>query len=128
MVVDTSALMAILFDEEDAEKFAQAMAQADLLHISAATLVEASLVAKGRGEGYDEELTALLDAFPVEVVPVTSVQAGFARATVGRYGKGHHPAGLNLGDLFAYALAKHLDQPLLFKGNDFALTDVKRAL
>jgi ribonuclease VapC len=127
MVVDTSALMAVVFEEPDREVYVQAMAAGDL-HVSTATLVEATVVALGRGEGFEPALRILLNDMRATIVPVDEAQAELARGALRTYGKGRHPARLNLGDSFAYALAMHLDEPLLFKGDDFAQTDVKPAL
>lgn len=130
MIVDTSALMAIVAMEDDAVRYAQAMRSAgDRLAMSAATLVEVGLVAEGRGGAeMGARLDALLDFAGIEVAGVTARQAALAREGWRRFGKGRHPAQLNLGDCFAYALAIERDEPLLFKGGDFAQTDVKRAL
>lgn len=130
MIVDTSALMAIVAMEDDAARYAQAMrAAGDRLAMSAATLVEVGLVAEGRGGAeMAARLDALLDFAGIEVADVTPRQAALARAGWRRFGKGRHKAALNFGDCFAYALAVERDEPLLFKGDDFAQTDVKRAL
>ena len=129
MIVDSSALIAILFKEKEASAFASAMRDAPSRAIAAPTLVEAAMVAEGRtGPAMGKELDELLDALNAEIVPFTAEHAARARDAWRRYGKGRHPAGLNLGDCFAYALAKERDEPLLFKGNDFARTDVKAAI
>lgn len=127
MIVDTSAILAILRREDDAEAIARALARAPRIAVSAGTWVEIGIVSEGRG-GPEARAAAeqLLDG--AEVVPVTPRQAQIALDGWRRYGKGRHKAALNLGDCFAYALAKERDEPLLFKGDDFALTDVKRAL
>ncbi|MDB5375122.1 MAG: PilT protein-like, partial [Belnapia sp.] len=97
--------------------------------ISAATLVEAGILAEGRGGApLREDMEALLSRARTEVADFTAEHAALAAAGWRRYGKGRHPAGLNLGDCFAYALAQSRGEPLLFKGNDFAQTDVKAAL
>lgn len=130
MIVDTSALMAILMAEADAPRFADAMriARGDM-SLSAVTLVEATSVAEGRGGAeMGAALNALLRHIGAEIVAVDTRQAEIARDGWRRFGKGRHRAGLNLGDCFAYALAIERDAPLLFKGDDFAETDVKRAL
>lgn len=128
MVLDTSAVLAILLAEPDAAGFEVAVAGADRCLLSAVGLVEASIVLEART---GPEAAADLDAFVVEggveVVPVTIEQAQVARHAYRRFGRGRHPARLNLGDCFAYALAVTTGEPLLFKGADFALTDVARA-
>ncbi len=130
MIVDTSALAAILFQEEDAILYARTLAEADgSAIISAATLVELTMVVEGRaGPEAGPELDDLLRRFNIRVWPVTSKQAEIARHAWRRFGKGRHPAALNFGDCFSYALASSADAPLLFKGDDFARTDVKAAL
>ena len=130
MILDTSALMAILFVEPEARRFVEAIGAAEEgVTLSAATLVEASLVAEGRGgREMGDDLDALLRRMRARVVPLTGEQALTARDGWRRYGKGRHPAGLNLGDCFAYALAQERGEALLFKGADFALTDVRKAL
>lgn len=130
MILDTSALMAILAKEADAPRFIEAISgSADGIALSAATLVEATMVAEGRGgPALGLQLDSLLRRIGAEIVPVGAREAETAREGWRRYGKGRHKAGLNLGDCFAYALAKERDETLLFKGEDFAQTDVKRAL
>ncbi|MFC7475440.1 type II toxin-antitoxin system VapC family toxin [Dankookia sp. GCM10030260] len=129
MIVDTSALMAILRDEPDAEAFGAALTQAASVSISAATLVEVCVVAEGRaGPPVRDRLERLLVAGRVQVAPFTAEHAAMATEGWRRFGKGRHPAGLNLGDCFAYALAKSRNEPLLFKGDDFSKTDIKAAL
>ena len=125
MILDTSALMAVLFKERDFETFGHAMTRADQVAISAATLVEATIVVTGRdGDQGAVDLRGFLDELGAEVVPVTERAAQFAVEGWRRFGKGRHEAALNFGDCFAYALAKSLDAPLLFKGEDFARTDI----
>ena len=125
-MLDTSALLAILLQEPDAQRYSDAIAGAPRRLISAATLVEAGIVAEGRG--MREDLDALLARARAEVADFTAAQAATAQDGWRRFGKGRHPAGLNLGDCFAYALAQSRGEPLLYKGNDFSLTDVKAAL
>lgn len=128
MVIDTSALTAVLFDEPERERFVSAMAEAPRLLISTGTLLEASIVVEARrGESAGRELDLLLHRASVRTVDVDAEQATAARAAWRRFGKGRHPAGLNYGDLFAYALAKVSGDPLLFKGDDFAATDITPA-
>jgi ribonuclease VapC len=126
MVVDTSALIAYMFDEPSAERIEAALLSAQRLLISAATLVEASIVANRRYEGVGaQSLDIVLHRLQVEVVPVTLEQAELARAAYHQFGKGRHPARLNYGDCFSYALARAVGEPLLFIGNDFGRTDVE---
>ena len=125
MVVDTSALMAILLQEEDARTYADAIAGASTV-MSAASYVELTIVALSRGLRGRVELEATLADALIDLVPVTIDQAQLAADAYEKYGKGRHPAGLNFGDCFAYALARSRSEPLLFKGEDFALTDVLR--
>lgn len=127
MVVDTSALVAILLQEEDAQGYAAAIAGAASPALSAASYVELSIIALARGARGRAELEAMLADAAIEIVPVTPDQARLAADAYERYGKGRHAAALNFGDCFAYALAKIQDRPLLFKGADFALTDLSPA-
>jgi ribonuclease VapC len=128
MVIDTSALVAILDNEADARRYAEAIAAAPVRLVSAATLLEASIVLVARhGEEALADLDQLLRDAEAEVVPVTEEHARLARRGFLQFGKGRHPARLNYGDCFAYALAKASSEPLLFKGNDFAHTDVEPA-
>lgn len=124
MVVDTSAIVAILLQENDAAHYADAIADADLVVMSAASYVELSIVALSRGARGRVELDGTLADAAIDIVPVTIDQARLAADAYDRYGKGRHPAALNFGDCFAYALARSRGEPLLFKGADFARTDV----
>nr|WP_207191651.1 type II toxin-antitoxin system VapC family toxin [Paracraurococcus ruber] len=118
-----------MFREPEAQAFIDAIGAADSVAIAAPTLVEAAIVSEGRaGAAMAEELDALLEVMRPEVVPFTADHARLAREGWRRFGKGRHPAGLNLGDCFAYALAKQRGAPLLFKGADFSKTDVKAAI
>lgn len=127
MVIDTSALLAILADEPERRAFNEAIDGADTRRISAVTLVEASMIVETRfGAAGVRLLDAYLDRAAIQVVPVDLQQARAARDAYSQYGKGRHPAGLNFGDCFVYALARHLAEPLLFKGDDFTRTDVFR--
>lgn len=129
MVIVTSALAAVLFQEDDAAIFEEVLATGGRCLISAVTRVEVTCVVEGRkGEEGRAALEALLDAVSAETVSVDGAQVNLAIAGFRAYGKGRHPAGLNIGDCFSYALAKALDEPLLFKGNDFGLTDIRSAL
>jgi ribonuclease VapC len=128
MVVDTSAIAAILFDEPDAARMIQAMEAAPIRLLSVASLVEATLVVEGRkgpdGEGLVERF---VEESELELVPVATEHAWLACEAFRTYGRGRHPAGLNFGDCFAYALAKATGEPLLFKGDDFSHTDIATA-
>jgi ribonuclease VapC len=130
MVIDTSALVAILRAEPDAEAFARAIADADVCRLSAASYVEVGAVIDGsRDPVASRRLDELLEAARVRIDPVSTEQASIARAAYRDFGKGSgHPAGLNFGDCFAYALARVTHEPLLFKGDDFTRTDVSSAL
>lgn len=129
MILDTSAIIAILKKEDEAPVLVDALTAAARVSLSAATLVEATLVCEGRDARFGAaDLEALLQRIGPEVVPFTAEHAALAREGWRRYGKGRHPAGLNLGDCFAYALAKARGEPLLYKGDDFARTDVKAAV
>lgn len=125
MVVDTSALLAILFDEAEGRTFADALEAASVRALSVVSFVEASLVVEVRvGAAGVRLLDELIEAAGLELVAVDVVQARAARSAFERFGKGRHVAALNFGDCFSYALARTLDEPLLFKGDDFARTDV----
>ena len=125
MVAETSALMAIALREPEEEEFLRIMHDDGRVLVSAATLVELYIVALGRGEDVYERALSLLHDLPITVVPFDEEQAELANNANHRYGKGRrHPAQLNFGDTFAYALAMARGLPLLFKGNDFARTDV----
>jgi ribonuclease VapC len=125
MVIDTSALIAVLLNETDAPAIAQAIEASSPRLLSAASLVEASIVIESRkGEAGGRELDLLLYRTAIEIVAVDQSQAEIARLAWRKFGKGCHPAGLNFGDCFAYALAKSRELPLLFRGNDFSQTDI----
>lgn len=126
MVLDTSAIAAILFDEPERHRFDEAIEAHPRRLISAVTLVEATMVVERRyGAPGGLRLERFLQAAEVETISVTPEQALIACGAFRRFGKGRHPAGLNLGDCFAYALAKASGEPLLYKGDDFARTDVQ---
>ena len=129
MIVDTSAIIAILRAEADAERFAMAIEQADVVRISAATYVEVgAVIDQARDPVVSRRVDDLLDVAGALVEPVTNEQSGIARAAYRDFGKGSgHRAGLDFGDCFAYALAKSLGEPLLFKGDDFGHTDIEPA-
>jgi len=129
MVIDTSALIAVLLADPLAPRFVAAIEAASPRLLSAASLLETAMVIESRkGETGGRELDLLLYRGAIEVVPVDQDQAETARAAWRRFGKGRHPAGLNYGDCFAYALAKARRMPLLFQGDDFARTDIEPAL
>jgi ribonuclease VapC len=129
VVLDTSALVAILLGEPEQPALIGAMAEYEDILISAATLVEASIVMRAKtGDQGVADLDELLAAAAVRCVAVDRVQAGIARDAFARFGKGRSVAALNFGDCFSYALATVTDRPLLFKGADFAHTDVSAAL
>ena len=128
MIIDTSAILAILFEEADADHFISAIASASSRRMSAATLLETAIVLESRsGPAAGHELDAFLKRAQIETESVTPEQAQTARQAWRRFGKGNHPAGLNFGDCFAYALALATQEPLLFKGRDFQLTDIPAA-
>jgi|SRR5580698_1630476 len=128
MIIDTSAIIAILFGEDDAEIYAEAITRADSCRISAATFVETAVVveAQTRNNG-GRQFDAFIRRAGIAIEPETEEQAHIARQAFIDFGKGRHPAGLNYGDCFSYALAKAAREPLLFKGKDFAKTDVNAA-
>jgi ribonuclease VapC len=129
VIVDTSAMLAILLVEADAELYATALRNAEFCRLSAATFVELSMVAEaGSGDSGIRMCDELLRGNEIIIEPFTELQARAARMAFSNYGKGRHPAGLNLGDCFSYALAKVSGEPLLFKGNDFRKTDVTPAI
>jgi ribonuclease VapC len=125
MVLDSSAVLAVLFDEPERRTFTLSIERDPRRLMSAANVLESALVAESRrGELAGRELDLLLHRADVLLVPVDADQVELARSAWRRFGKGRHPAGLNFGDCFAYALASASGEPLLFKGEDFALTDV----
>jgi ribonuclease VapC len=126
VVIDTSALVAIFLNEPERHLFLALIAAADSRLISAATVVEAGIVLEARlGEAAAREFELFLHHAQLEIVPVDSAQAEAARTAWRQYGKGRHPAALNFGDCFAYALAHVTGEPLLAKGTDFAQTSLK---
>jgi ribonuclease VapC len=131
IAVDSSAIIAIAFSEPEAQRFA-AFIEADRdARLAAPNYVETSNVMEARhgasGQAMFEHVLERLRNAGLQIVAFDGLQAELARAAFRRYGRGRHAAGLNFGDCFAYALAKALDAPLLFKGGDFGKTDVKRA-
>ncbi|NRP74473.1 Ribonuclease VapC30 [Ensifer psoraleae] len=128
MVIDTSAIVAIAFNEPEAETYEQKVVDAPRRFISAATVLELAIVIEARlGEAGAAELDLWLYKAGVEIVAVDAEQIAVARRAWRSYGKGRHPAGLNYGDCFSYALARARNEPLLFKGDDFARTDIEAA-
>ena len=129
MIIDSSALVAVALLEEDGERLVHAMAEADARRISAATWLESCIVIERHKQaGVIARFEALLARLRADIVPVSFEQATEARLAHHRFGRGNHPARLNYGDCFAYALAKVTGEPLLFKGNDFSQTDITPAL
>ena len=127
MVLDTSALLALLLDEPEAEEFRAAVEEDTTRLVSAATLLETALVIEARkGELGGRELDWLIQKAEIVVVAVDAEHVSEARRAYRRFGKGRHTAGLNFGDVFSYALARTSGEPLLFKGDDFAKTDIGR--
>ena len=129
MVLDSSALLSIYYDEDDADVLKEKISHARRLSLSTATLVEAvSAVTRRLGTESATKFETLLDELQIDIVPFDEAQSLLAREAYARYGRGMgHPAKLNFGDCFSYALAMHLGEPLLFKGNDFIHTDVLKA-
>jgi ribonuclease VapC len=127
MVIDTSALIAILQDEPERRSFNEAIEIADSCRMSVANFVETSIVIEVRygAEGL-RDLDRFVDRSGIELAPVDLEQAREARLAFSRFGRGRHSAGLNFGDCFAYALARILGEPLLHKGHDFSQTDIPR--
>jgi ribonuclease VapC len=129
VVIDSSAIIAILFDEPEAKALLSQIALTEVCRLSSASLVEVGIVlrrdaAAPRRAAFDE----MLRLFSIKIEPVTEQQAYLALDAYDRFGKGTgHPAGLNYGDCFSYALAKQTGEPLLFKGNDFTRTDLEAA-
>ncbi len=125
MVIDTSAIVAIVLGEPEAETLERKIADDPVRMISAATVLELSMVIESRlGSAGAAELDLWLHKAAVEVVPVDVEQIDTARRAWRKFGKGRHPAGLNYGDCFSYGLAATRGEPLLFKGDDFSQTDI----
>ncbi len=128
MIVDSSALIAVVNLESDAGRFEEAMLSAPDCRMSVVNILETCMVVEGRGgAAAGHELDVVLARAGIEPVPVTVEQMEAARQAWRRFGRGNHPAGLNFGDCFAYALARAMDEPLLFKGGDFTQTDIATA-
>ena len=125
MVIDTSALVAIMLNESTAQRLVVAIEQSSVRVISAGTVVEAALVLLGRfGEAGEVQLDSLLRSIKAEIVSFDADQVAIARDAARTFGRGRHRAALNFGDCFSYALAVSRGEPLLFVGDDFANTDV----
>jgi ribonuclease VapC len=125
MVVDSSAILAILLAEAERERLTNLILEAETRAISAANVLETGIVLESRrGEAAGREFDLFLNQAGFDVIPVDAEQVEMARLAWRKYGKGRHPAALNFGDCFAYALAKVLDEPLLATGTDFARTDI----
>lgn len=125
MVVDTSALLAIAWDEPERWQFIATIERDPTRLISAASVLEAGIIVECRaGLEAGDDLDQLIVQLGLEIEPVTAAQACIARSAYRSYGKGRHPAALNFGDCFVYALAKDTGESLLFKGNDFSQTDI----
>lgn len=129
MIIDTSALIAILRNETDASRFAEAIVDAPSRRMSAASYVETGIVIDAAGDAIaSRNVDTLIAVSAITIEPVTAEQARIARDAYRDFGRSSgHPARLNFGDCFSYALAKHTREPLLFKGEDFGRTDVRRA-
>jgi ribonuclease VapC len=128
MVIDSSAVLAILQNEPERRAFNKAIAAAETRLLSAASLVELSIVLEARfGPDGQGDLDLFLSTAQIDIVALDRDQAEFARSAFSRYGKGRHRAGLNLGDCFSYALAQWAGASLLFKGDDFCHTDLQPA-
>jgi len=128
MIVDASAVLALILEEADCDVFGAALSAATSRLISPVNLFEALTVASSRRPNGGWAVRELLEVFQIEVAALEARHAELAFEAHRRFGKGRHPAGLNLGDCFAYALARQHDAPLLFKGEDFRRTDVRCAL
>jgi ribonuclease VapC len=129
MVLDTSALLALLLDEPEADSYRVALEEDQTRLVAAATLLETAIVIEARkGEAGGRELDLLIHKAAIVIVPIDAEHVTEARRAYRRFGRGRHAAGLNFGDVFAYALARTSGEALLFKGEDFSKTDVGRAV
>lgn len=125
MIVDSSALVAILLEEPEGHRFGVAIVKSAVCRMSSGGLLEASMILHARkGEDAVRDLDLVIARFRIEIAAFTESQARLAREAFKRYGKGRHPAKLNFGDCMGYALAKSTGEDLLFKGTDFARTDI----
>lgn len=126
MVIDTSALLAIFLAEPERQRFLKLLTDTETRLMSAANVLETGIVLEAkRGEAAGREFDLFVVRTNLEVIAVDAEQVEIARSAWRKYGKGRHPAGLNFGDCFAYALAKSVDEPLLCKGSDFMQTDIE---
>ena len=129
LVLDSSSVIAILQKEPDADVLVDTLERYDDRRMASATLLETCMVMFARyGDAGEREVDTFIHRTGTHIVPVTAEHVDVARAAYRRFGKGRHPASLNYGDCFSYALAKSLGEPLLFKGADFVLTDVDTPL
>jgi ribonuclease VapC len=129
VVIDPSAILAIIFAEPEEEVFLNLISQSPICYLSSPGYVEISVVLGTRyGNKAVENLDSLLQELSISVTPFSPEQARLATQAFLQFGKGRHPAKLNMGDCFSYALSKSLGQPLLFKGNDFSQTDVDKVI
>lgn len=125
MIIDASALLAILYQEDEAERFVEAIATELVCHMSAANFLEAAINIDAHGDAVaSRQLDNFIHHAGIKIVDITLEQAQIARQAYQDFGKGRHKAGLNFGDCFAYALARQTGESLLFKGNDFIYTDI----
>jgi len=127
MIIASSAILAILYNEPDAAAFAESISGAESCRISAVTYVEAAIVIEAQNKAAGRHFDAFIQRAGITIEPVTENQAMVARRAYADFGKGRHPAGLDFGDCFSYALAAVSGEPLLFKGNDFSKTDIGKA-
>ncbi|WP_170213613.1 type II toxin-antitoxin system VapC family toxin [Dulcicalothrix desertica] len=129
IVIDPSAIMAIIYAEPEELIFIQLINESEDCLLSAPSYVESSIVMGTKhGDQGVENLKLLIEALSIIIVPLSAEQAQLATEPFLKFGKGRHPAKLNMGDCFSYALAKSTNQPLLFKGNDFIYTDIDRVI
>jgi ribonuclease VapC len=129
MIVDSSALISVNFNEADEDRFVMAMIDAPLVRMSAANWLEAAIIIDARRDpNVEVRFDEVIRTLGIQIAPVTEGIALHARRAYVQFGRGNHPARLNYGDCFAYALAKVEREPLLFKGNDFSQTDIEPAL
>ena len=125
MVIDSSALIAVLLDEPEAELFAGVLARGDRCLLCAFTALETGIVIESKkGDQGGREFDLLLYKLEADIIPMDNGQYRLAREAWRKFGKGRHPAALNMGDCCSYALAKFTGEPLLYKGNDFSKTDI----
>jgi ribonuclease VapC len=129
MILDASAVLAVLYAEPDAERFARVISDASFCRMSVATFVEISIVVESQaGDIGSRQWDLFFRRAGITLEPVSEEQAYTARQAWSDYGRQRHPANLNFGDCYSYALAKTLGEPLLFKGHDFSLTDISPAV